>query len=105
VPWIVAGAGAATLVGAGVYELLRRDAEQDAEDAESQWEAHDQFERMSSHQKTARVLAGVGALLVVGGGVLAVVNGSRESDHAAPATPVALGCDGSACVGTWSGRF
>ena len=104
-PWAVAGAGAAALAGAGVYELLRRDAEQDAKDAEYQPAFYDHRDRMQTYQTTARVLASVGALFVLTGGVLAVVNRSNTTEQPSEPPPVALACDGEGCAGTWSGRF
>lgn len=105
-PWAVAGAGAAALAGAGVYELLRRDAEQEAEDERFQPAFYYERDRMQTYQTTARVLASVGGLLVLTGGVLAVVNrSSTTDDEPSEPPPVALACDGDGCAGTWSGRF
>lgn len=104
-PWVVAGAGVAALAGAGVYELLRRDAEQDAKDEEYQPAYYDDRDRMQTYQTTARVLASVGALFVLTGGVLAVVNRSSTAERPSEPPPVALACDGEGCAGTWSGRF
>jgi len=104
-PWAAAGAGAAALAGAGVYELLRRDAEQDAKSEEYQPAYYDDRDRMQTYQTTARVLASVGALFMLTGGVLAVVNHSNTSKEPSEPPPVALACDGDGCAGTWSGRF
>ncbi|HEY6726171.1 MAG TPA: PEGA domain-containing protein [Polyangiaceae bacterium] len=104
-PWSVAGAGAVALAGAGVYELLRRDAERDAEAQDYQPAYYDDRDRMLTYQTTARVLAGVGGALLLTGGVLAVVNHSRSAERPVEPPPVAIGCDGVGCTGTWSGSF
>lgn len=104
-PWAVAGAGAAVLAGAGVYELLRRDAERDAKAEDYQPAYYDDLDRMQTYQTTARVLAGVGGVLVLTGGVLAVVNHSHTTERPSEPPPVAIACDAVACAGTWSGRF
>lgn len=101
-PWIVLGAGGASLAAAGVFELLRRDAESDAHSARYQAAYHDDRERMGSHQTTARVLLGVSAALLVSGGVLALIDGAAYNPEQAP---VALGCDATTCLGTWMGNF
>lgn len=105
VPWLVAGAGAAALSGAALYELRRRDAEQDARSEQFQPAYHEHRERMLSNQKTARVFAGVGALLVASSAVLVIIRASDDEQEPAHAVPVAIACDGSACVGSWKGRF
>ncbi|HXK19745.1 MAG TPA: PEGA domain-containing protein, partial [Polyangiaceae bacterium] len=58
-PWIVLGAGGASVLGALGFELSRRSAESAAEHAtQRDYPAH--FDAMQSRQTTARVLAGVG---------------------------------------------
>lgn len=101
-PWVVVGAGAASLGAAGVFELLRRDAESDAENARYQPDYHTQRERMNTHQATARVLLGVGAALAVGGGLWVLIDGAPAE---AEQMPVAVGCDTTVCTGTWNGSF
>jgi tetratricopeptide (TPR) repeat protein len=101
-PWVVVGAGAASLGAAGVFELLRRDAESDAENARYQPDYHTQRERMNTHQATARVLLGVGAALALGGGLWALIEGAPAE---AEEMPVAVGCDTTVCAGTWNGSF
>lgn len=101
-PWVTVGAGGLTLAGAGLFELLRRDAESDAREAHTQPKYHEQRERMERHQTTARVLTGVGTTLVVGGGVLFLVDAvTRERIEA----PVTVGCGGAGCLGVWTGSF
>ncbi|HEU5076079.1 MAG TPA: PEGA domain-containing protein [Polyangiaceae bacterium] len=103
-PWAVAGAGVVALGGAGVYELMRRDAEDDAKAEEYQPAYYDHRDRMLTYQTTARVLAGVGGVLVLTGGVLAVINRS-SSETTSELPPVAFACDSVSCTGTWSGKF
>lgn len=106
VPWVVAGTGALALGAAGVYELKRRGAESDAEDERYQPAYYDNYDRMSSYQTTARVFAGVGAALLITGGVLAIVSKPTTTDDQPESPPaVAFGCDGEACAGLWSGTF
>lgn len=104
-PWAAAGAGAAVLVGAGVFELLRRDAERDAKAEVYQPAYYDDRDRMQRYQTTARVLAGVGGALVLTGGVLAVLNRSNSTEEPSAPPAVAVACDGVGCAGSWSGRF
>lgn len=101
-PWVAVGAGAASLGAAGIFELLRQDAESDAENARYQPDYHFHRERMSTHQLTARVLVGVGAVLAVAGGVLALIDGAPTETEA---LPVAVGCNSTACTGIWNGSF
>lgn len=101
-PWLALAAGGTTLAAAGVFELLRRDAEADAVSARYQTDYYDDRERMNSRQTTARVLLGVSAVFVLTGGVLALIDGAQPAtEHAA----VALGCDPTTCLGTWTGSF
>jgi hypothetical protein len=101
-PWVAVGAGGAALAAAGVFELLRLDAESEAKSARYQTDYYEDRERMSSRQTAARVLLGVSAVLVLTGGVLALIDGAAvDTEHA----PVALGCDTTTCVGTWMGNF
>jgi tetratricopeptide (TPR) repeat protein len=91
VPYVVMGAGAAGLLGALGFEISRRSADAAAEEA-PQNEFQGRYDTMESRQTTARVLAGVGAALLVTGGVLFFVDRQRE-----PAPRVAVGCDGAGC--------
>jgi hypothetical protein len=69
-PWITLGAGGAALSGALIFELLRDGSEDRARRERTQIGFHDAVEQMQSRQTTARVLAGVGGALLLGGGVL-----------------------------------
>ena len=91
VPYVVMGAGAAGLLGALGFEISRRSADSDAEQApQNQFQGH--YDTMESRQTTARVLAGVGGALLVTGGVLFFVDRQRE-----PLPRVAVGCQSAAC--------
>ena len=98
-PWVVAGAGAATLLGALGFELGRRSAESAAEKA-PQLEYQSHYDSMESRKTTARVLLGVGGALVLTGGALFVLNTPRKS---APA--LSLGCFGEQCGIAARGSF
>lgn len=101
-PWLALGTGGAALVAAGAFELLRRDAESEAQTAHYQPDYYEERDRMRSRQTTARVLLGVSAVLLVSGGVLALIDGAKTD--ATPA-PIALGCDATTCLGTWTENF
>jgi hypothetical protein len=90
-PWIVLGAGAASLVGALGFELARRSAESAAK-SDSQLEYPEHFDAMQSRQTTSRVLLGVGGTLLVAGGVLLVLNQPKQ-----PPVALAFGCGPSGC--------
>lgn len=99
VPWVLLGAGGASMLGALGFELGRRSAETAAEEApQRSYEGH--FETMQSRQTTARVLLGVGGALLVTGGALFVLNTPKS-----PTTKVALGCSGAACAVVARGSF
>lgn len=65
-PMVVTGVGVAGLGAAGVFELLRSNAEDDARGTNVQLEREQAQERMEGHQGTARALA-------VGGSIVALV--------------------------------
>ena len=69
-PWITLGTGGAALGAALGFELLRDGAEDRARRERTQIGYQDALDRMRGRQTAARVLAGVGGALVVGGGVL-----------------------------------
>jgi hypothetical protein len=99
VPWVVLGAGAASMMGALGFELARRSAESAAKSA-SQLEYKQHFDAMESRQTTARVFLGVGGALLITGGVLVILNTPRK-----PASQLALSCDGAGCGVTALGSF
>lgn len=80
VTYVVLGAGVATLGAAGVFEVMRGSAEDDAENAKTQIEKSDALDTMDSRQTTARVLLGVGGALTVAGGVLLALDLTRTPD-------------------------
>lgn len=80
VTYVVLGAGVATLGAAGVFEVMRSSAEDDAKNAKTQIEKSDALDTMDSRQTTARVLLGIGSALTVAGGVLLALDLTRSSD-------------------------
>ena len=98
--WVALGAGGAVLVGAGVAELFRRDAEHDAQSAHDQVTYADQYDRMRASQTAARVLLVTGGVLAVTGGVLVAIDlgrGRRAETRVA--------CGPGSCVGAVGGSF
>lgn len=101
--WTLLGAGGAALGGALTFEVLRHSAEKDAQRETRQIQfAHD-VETMHSRQTVARVLAGVGATLVVAGGIVLFVGSGRT--ERAPATRLALACAPDRCQASLTDRF
>jgi len=98
--WIALGVGAAALGGALAFELARRGAEDDADASRTQIEHRDHYDRMESRQTTARILAGVGAVAVVAGGVLLAIDLGRDRGPS-----VAIGCTDGACGIAARGRL
>lgn len=88
--YVVLGAGVATLGAAGVFEFLRRSAEDDAKQETTQIGYSDALDTMEQRQTISRVLVGVGGALVIGGGVLLTLDLTRGSSQTA---------FGGACVG------
>lgn len=113
VTYVVLGAGVATLGAAGVFEFLRRSAEDDAKNAKTQIEKSDALDTMDSRQTTARVLAGVGGALTIAGGVLLVLDltGSPSSTTALapnasePNLSAGALCTGRDCFVSLQGNF
>lgn len=100
-PWVALGAGAATLGAAATFELLRGSSEDDARDAHSQVEFATKYDEALGHQRTARVLAGVGGGLLVLSGVLFYIDlGANERPEA-----VAVSCGATGCFGNLQGVF
>jgi hypothetical protein len=106
-PWVTLGAGGAALIGAAVFESLRRDAESDARSEPVQPAYHEYKDKMESNQTRARVLLGVGGALSLGGGVLLLLdaNRSRENQSHVATSGASLSCGVVSCVGEFRGRF
>lgn len=98
---VAMGVGGAALGGALTFELLRRQAESDAKKDPTQPGYASKLDQANDRQMAARVLLGVGAGLVVTGGVMFFVGGP-SSEHR---TEIAMGCIPGQCGATASGRF
>jgi hypothetical protein len=87
-------------LGAAVgFEIMRRSAEDDARQANTQVEAKAAFDTMESHQMTSRILAGVGGAALLAGGILLVFDLSRsETESTAAQAAFAGGCAPSGCA-------
>ena len=116
VTYAVLGAGVATLGAAGVFELMRGSAEDDAKNAKTQIEKSEALDTMDSRQTTARVLAGVGGALTIAGGVLLALDLTRTSDastatrserqfEAEPELSASGACSFSNCFVSLQGSF
>jgi tetratricopeptide (TPR) repeat protein len=101
--WTAFGLGAAAFGGALVFELQRASAEEDVKNERTRVDRLDAHDRMENHERTSRILAGVGAGLVVAGGVLLYFDLSGEQQ--ASGVEVGLGCGplgcGAAARGAW----
>jgi hypothetical protein len=103
VGWVALGTGGAVLGGALAFEILRHGTQKDAEHETTQIRFAQDLDRMRSQQLAARVLAGVGAGLVVVGGVLLAVGAS--SSEGGPSTQVGWSCAAPGCQAQVKGRF
>lgn len=101
---VTLGTGGAALVGALVFELLRRDSEHRAQNETEQVRLAQDIDTMESRQVAARALAGTGASLSVIGVVL-VLLGAREpaAQERSPAVRVQV-TSTAASAAVW-GRF
>ncbi len=102
--WVTLGASVGALGAAGVFEWLRRDAEDEAREATTQVAYGDAFDTMQSRQTTARVLGGVGGALAVAGAVMLVIDLTSGGSETGPTT-ASLRCGDSGCWLTTAGRF
>ena len=73
-PWVTLGAGALALGGAAYFEVRRRSAQDAVRDDKTQLATKDDIDAMNARQTAARVLLGVGGVLVATGGALLVFN-------------------------------
>lgn len=101
-PWITLGAGGAAFIAAGVFELQRQSAEDEARNETSQIGFAERLDAMESHQLTARILAGVGGALLITGGALVLFAPEREAE---PSRKAMLGCVPGACYGSFRAAF
>jgi len=91
--WVTLGASGLALGGAAWFEISSASAEKEARDASTQRDAQKHIDSMQSSQSTARILAGVGGVLALGGGVWLWTDLNREKDNAS----IAVGCMGLHC--------
>lgn len=101
--WVAFGVGVAALGGAVGFELARRSAEEDADAALTQVEHRERYETMEDRQLASRILAGVGAAAMVTGGVLLIVDLSR--DRKPERVGFGFGCQQGACGVAARGRL
>jgi tetratricopeptide (TPR) repeat protein len=93
--WALLGSSGALLLGAGAFELSRRDLEEDARQEPRQIDYRNELEAMEARQATARVLLGVGAAVALVGGVSLYLDLSARKGERAPQT--ALACTAGSC--------
>jgi len=98
-PWLMLGAGAASLLGALGFELARRSAESSARHS-TQPDYPEHFEAMESRKTTARVLGSVGGALLATGGLWLLFRTQPRSG-----TAVGMACDPSGCRLATVGSF
>jgi len=99
---ITLSAGGAALAGSLAFELVRRNAENDAKTQQEQVKLQNDIDTMKSSKDASRILLGVGVPLVVTGGVLLYV-GSKSKSEKTPAVGVSFSSTNVA--GTFRGRF
>lgn len=101
------GAGSAALATALTYEILRRNAEHQAESARTQLEYAEDYDRMQNRKTWARVFAGTGtALLLTGGALISIDLLNREKqERDRKVSRVSIGCEIHGCSATWNGKF
>ncbi len=99
--WVALGVGGAALGASAGFEVARRRAEERAADATTQLGRADAYDQMTTRKTTARILAGAGGALVIGGAVLWLLSDGDEEDGA----ELAGGCDASGCALLTRGRF
>lgn len=103
--WTAFGVGALALGGAAVFEVMRSSSEEDVKNERTQLARHDAFDEMESQQKTARIFAGVGAVAVVAGGVLLVLDLSKGGKSSEKPPSVGLACLPGGCSASYLGHF
>ena len=90
--------------GAVVFEQLRKKSEDDVKNEDTQLARHQAYDSMKNRQTAARVLAGVGGVAILAGGVLLYFDLSSGGEKQS-AQKVGVGCDTSTCAATFAGRF
>lgn len=104
-PWVGIGAGAVVLGGALGFELARRSAEDAARAEPTQIGLKEKLATLHSRETTARVLSGVGGVLLVAGGTLLVIDLSSRR-HSEPArTRMGAACVPGGCSFALRGSF
>ncbi|HEY0463963.1 MAG TPA: PEGA domain-containing protein [Polyangiaceae bacterium] len=101
VPWVTLAAGSAALGGALTFELLRRSAESDAKDAQTQLEYQEHLQTEQSRQTTARIFLGTGGALLLAGGLMLLL----DSGSTSRSTSAGLICLPNSCGVTARGKF
>ena len=100
--WVTFGVGAAALIGAGTFEVLRAGREEAVRTAPTQLERQEAFEQGENYQTTARVLAIVGGAAVAAGGVLLYFDLSKNGSEP---SRVGIGCAPTGCATTFGGTW
>jgi tetratricopeptide (TPR) repeat protein len=90
-PFITLGVGAVALGGAAFFEVRRRSAQNAARDDQTQLATEDDVNAMNSRQTTARVLLGVGSVLVATGATLLWFDTRQSTRSTATTVTVAPG--------------
>lgn len=85
-PWVSIGLSVASGITAGTFEVARRNAQQDAKEAETQSRFSESVTRSETHQTTARVAAGASVAFLSVGVLLLVLDATDESDDSAAFT-------------------
>lgn len=101
--WVAFGVGAAALGGAGVFEVLRAGAADDARAEPTQVGREEKIEEHDSRRDTARIFAIVGGAAVVAGSVLLVLDLTRKP--APRKTEVGAACLPGACGAFYRSQF
>jgi tetratricopeptide (TPR) repeat protein len=100
-PWLTLGAGAASFLTAGAFELMRQSAERRAQAETTQIGFDSAFRDAQADRNRARAFAGVGGALTVTGVILVFALRPRASEQRS----ATLDCDGKGCFGSWKAAF